>query len=148
MFCLNWVNSSWCQNFEVLRGVTQMLAVSYLLTLARPKTDVCCSGWRLEQMVKLIPFSHKTDSGSDSVEDHCHCRTRQCNNPPPLFGGTPCAGIAVAVTKLYSAWGLDHLVQLVCLFPELWLSCENSATDMRQSCPSTWWESVCWTGPQ
>jgi len=91
----------------VLCDVTQILALNCFLTLVRPKTDLCVAvdgGW--SSWSSWFPCSYQTDSSSGSGDDHCRCRTRQCNNPPPQNGGAPCAGIAVAVTNctVHGGW--------------------------------------------
>ncbi|XP_069679507.1 semaphorin 5c [Periplaneta americana] len=74
-------------------------------------TNPVDGGW--SSWSSWFPCAHQTDTGSSSSisspspgEDQCRCRTRQCNNPPPQNGGSPCSGIAVAVTNctVHGGW--------------------------------------------
>lgn len=67
-------------------------------------TDPVDGGW--SSWSSWFPCSHQTSSSSDSGEDQCRCRTRQCNNPAPQNGGSPCVGIAIAVTNctVHGGW--------------------------------------------
>ncbi|KAK6639382.1 hypothetical protein RUM43_007655 [Polyplax serrata] len=55
-----------------------------------------------------FPCAHLGDASPYSNEntDRCKCRTRQCNNPEPKHGGSPCTGMSVSVTNctVHGAW--------------------------------------------